>query len=103
MCIVPTEPPMNVTYTITSRSLDIIWSPINCSERNGFITNYTIEFRAVVERIPMTFTSVVHSENFTATELTPFTGYIFRVAGVNERGAGPFCDHSVVTDEDSKI
>ena len=40
---------------------------------------------------------------FTASGLTPHTNYIFRVAGVNSNGTGPYSsDITVLTDEDGK-
>ena len=45
----------------------------------------------------------VTDRTFTASGLTPHTNYIFRVAGVNSNGTGPYSnDITVLTDEDSK-
>ena len=76
------------------------WTPIICIERNGPITNYTVEFQEVGgDLIP----GVVVNRTFTASGLTPYTNYTFRVAGVNDNGTGPFSNvTSILTEEESK-
>ena len=98
---VPTGVPRNVTYTVTSTSVNINWFQIDCIERNGVITNYTVVFQeqggAVVPG------EVNMDRMFTARRLTPHTNYIFRVAGVNSNGTGPYSnDITVLTDGDGK-
>ena len=45
---------------------------------------------------------VVVNRTFTASELTPYTNYTFRVAGVNDNGTGPFINvTSILTEEES--
>ena len=45
---------------------------------------------------------VVVNRNFTASGLTPYTNYTFRVAGVNDNGTGPFTNvTSILTEEES--
>ena len=93
MLIVPTGAPHNVTSSTTSRSVTVSWDDIECLERNGEITGYTVVFqqqgRNVTER------------NFTASGLTPHTNYTFRVAGVNSNGTGPFSANLIIlTDEE---
>ena len=43
--IVPTGAPRNVTFTVTSTSVNINWRQIDCIERNGVITDYTVVFQ----------------------------------------------------------
>ncbi len=75
------------------------WDAIECIERNGVITGYEVVFHEQGgARIP----GEVVNQTFTASGLTPHTNYIFRVAGVNSNGAGPFTrSHQIFTDEDS--
>ena len=41
---------------------------------------------------------------FTASGLTPYTNYTFRVAGVNSNGTGPYTNTiTILTDEDGKL
>ena len=73
---------------------------IDCIERNGVITNYTVVFQEQG-------VGVIHGEvnvmdrTFTASGLIPHTNYMFRVAGVNSNGTGPYSnDTMVMTEED---
>ena len=101
--IVSSEAPTNVTYSVTSRSVTIIWNNIDCIERNGEITNYIVVFQ---EWDGATISGEVDMMNrtFTASELTPHTNYTFRVAGVNINGTGPFSDNTIIsTAEDGNL
>jgi hypothetical protein len=74
----------------------VTWDTTECIERNGIITGYAIEFNGT------TVPEEVVGENFTASGLTPARNYIFRVAGINANGTGPFTNATIVsTDEDS--
>ena len=47
---------------------------------------------------------VAMQQNFTADRLTPFTQYVFRVAGVTISGSGPFSEAiTVQTAEDGNV
>ena len=46
---------------------------------------------------------VVVNRTFRASELTPYTNYTFRVAGVNDNGTGPLSNVTIIlTEEESK-
>ena len=79
---------------ITSRNVSVSWQRIACSERNGFITSYAVEFQ---EEGGARIHGEVVGETFTAVQLVPFTNYLFRVAGVNNNGTGPFTKSITVT------
>ena len=81
----------------TSRSVSVSWDVIDCTERNGNITGYTVEFWEGRTRISG---REVVGQTFTASGLTPHTNYVFRVAGVNSNGTGPFSNDTVTTNED---
>ena len=73
---------------------------IDCIERNGVITNYTVVFREQGGAVNTGEVNVM-DRTFTASGLTPHTNYIFRVAGVNSNGTGPYSnDITVLKDED---
>ena len=74
------------------------WTEIECIERNGPITNYMVEFREVGGAVTP---GVVVNRTFTASGLTPYMNYTFRVAGVNKAGIGPFSNTSIQTEEES--
>ena len=83
--------------------MNINWMQIDCIERNGVITNYTVVFQEQGgAMIPGEV--IVMDRTFTASGLTPHTNYIFRVAGVNSNGTGPYSsDITVLTDEDGNF
>ncbi len=85
--IAPSAPPRNVIRTTTSRSITVTWDTINCIERNGIITSYTVEFGPSGNPTMMTGITEL---TFTANRLTPFTNYTFRGAGVNSAGTGVY-------------
>ena len=92
-----------MTYTVTSTSVNINWRQIDCIERNGEITSYTVVFQEQGGAVIPGEANVM-DRTFTASGLTPHTNYIFRVAGVNSNGTGPYSnDISILTDEDSKL
>ena len=72
----------------------VTWDPIACIERNGEITNYTVEFQ---EQGGARISVEVMGQSFTADRLRPFTDYTFRVAGVNINGTGPFTNTISIT------
>ena len=101
--IAPTGPPRDVTPSITSRSVSVSWSTIECIERNGVITNYTVVFQEQGGAVIPGEVNVT-DRTFTASGLTPHTNYTFRVAGINSNGTGPFFNTiKFKTDEDGKF
>ena len=99
----PTAPPHDVTPSTTSRSVSVSWSTIECIERNGEITKYTVVFQEQGGAVIPGEVNVMN-RTFTASGLTPHTNYTFRVAGVNSNGTGPYKNTTVIlTDEDGKL
>ena len=86
---------------MTSKSVSVSWNDIECIERNGMITNYTVEFSSL-EGSVIPGVLMVDERRFTASGLTPFTNYTFQVAGINSNGTGPFSNVTTIeTAEDS--
>ena len=99
--LAPTGAPHNVVTSTTSRSVTVFWDAIECLERNGQITDYTVVFQQQGgAEVPGEVN--VRERSFTASGLTPHTNYTFRVAGVNSNGTGPLSDIlTILTSEDS--
>ena len=96
----PTGAPRSVNYTVTSTSANLNWLQIDCIERNGVITNYTVVFQEQGGAVIPGEVNVT-DRTFAASGLTPHTNYIFRVAGVNSNGTGPYSNGTIVmTKED---
>ena len=77
------------------------WDSIECIERNGVITGYTVELKEQGgDMIP----GEVVNQTFNASGLTPYVNYTFRVAGVNSDGTGPFSNiTTITTDQDGML
>ena len=85
---------------MTSRSITVTWDTIECIERNGILTGYTVVFQ---EPGWANVSSNTVDRTFSATELTPFTNYTFQVAGVNDVGTGPFTDIITITTDEGGL
>ena len=77
------------------------WDTIDCIERNGIITDYTVVFQEQGgASVPGNTVNMI----FSAEELTPGTSYTFQVAGVNDAGTGSFTDLlTIFTTEDGLL
>ena len=76
------------------------WSTIECIERNGEITNYTVVFQEQGGAVIPGEVNVM-DRTFTTSGFTPHTIYTFSVAGVNRIGTGAYTNVTVIrTDED---
>ena len=76
----------------------VTWDTIECIERNGIITGYTVVFQKQgVANVP----GNTVDRTFSAGGLTPGTYYTFQVAGVNIVGVGPLTSITTInTDEE---
>ena len=102
--IAPTGAPRDVVLSTTSRSVGVSWNTIKCIERNGMITDYTVEFQEQGGAMILAGEVNVMDRTFIATGLQPFTRYMFRVAGVNDAGTGPFtAATAILTNEESML
>ena len=72
----------------------VTWGEIDCIERNGIITGYTVVFQE------QNVTS--NTMSFSAEGLTPGTVYTFQVAGVNDASTGVFSTTDITTDEEGR-
>ena len=97
--IAPTGAPHGLSYTVTSTSVSISWLQMECIERNGVITSYTVIFHEQGGAVIPGEVNVM-DRTFTASGLTPHTNYIFRVAGVNSNGTGPYTNDTIVATEE---
>ena len=87
-----------MVFSTTSRSVSVSWDTIECIERNGVITDYTVVFQEQGGAVIPGEVNVM-DRTFTASGLTPHTNYTFRVAGVNINGTGPFSDSITILTE----
>ncbi len=93
-CVAPSGAPQNVCLIMISNTVILSWSPIDCIERNGVITNYITEFQLIEGGV---IPGTVTDRNFTSSRLSSSTNYTFRVAGVNSEGIGLFSNITLIT------
>ena len=96
----PSGGPQSLTLSVDSRNIRVTWNPINCIDRNGQITAYSVEFGPTVGILTC---ERVTAQQFTRDRLTPGRTYTFRVAGVNSNGNGPFVELTLSTDEECNV
>ena len=101
--IAPTMGPRDVMATqITSRTVQVTWDTIECIHRNGLITGYEVQLREDDSGEMVTDDMIgSNARTYMASELRPFTRYIFQVAGVNSISTGVFTEIDFNTLEDS--
>ena len=95
----PTGAPRLMIYTVSSTNAIFDWRKIDCIERNGVITNYTVVFEEQGGAVIPGEVNVIDL-TFTASGLPPNTNYTFRVAGVNSNGTGPYSNDTIITTEE---
>ena len=97
----PSAPPTSVgTSDMTSSSITVQWGPVDCIDRNGDITGYSVQYGVQGSVSPqiMNVSGGATSET-TITELTPSTTYSIEVAAVNTINTGKYSDPlSVITE-----
>ena len=88
----PSAPPTAVRTTgKTSSSITVQWGPVDCIQRIGDITGYSVRYG--VQRSERSQTMSISGGNTTETTisgLTPSTTYSIEVAAVNSAGIGAY-------------
>ena len=97
----PSAPPTSVkTSNITSSTIILQWGPVDCIDRNGYITGYSVRYG--VQGNGSTQTMSVSGGGTTETTITglmPSTTYSIEVAAVNTINSGEYSDPlSVITE-----
>ena len=83
---VPSGPPLELVFSLTSHTIVLSWSPPLLSQCNGVITSYLINCTSGDSIINSTRTS---STSLTITGLEPFTNYTCFVRASTVVGDGP--------------
>ncbi len=85
-----------VPVIINSTTISLSWGEVNCTEHNGAITGYSVQY-SIVGGMQSTVRNV--TGDFTNTEidgLTEFMIYTVSVAANNNNGVGPNSNQHVV-------
>ena len=81
----------NITDDITATTITVQWGPVNCSEQNGDITGYIVQYGVVGSGNTQNMT-VDSGDNATISSLVPSTNYSIQVAAMTSEGIGPYTD-----------
>ena len=82
----PSAPPTSVRVSeVTSSNITVQWGPVDCADRNGDITGYTVRYREKMAG-PIQDISVSGVTEYTITGLMSSTAYIVRVGAMNSAG-----------------
>ena len=90
-----TDPPSGapvllVPVIINSTAVSLSWGEVNCTERNGIITGYSVQYNIVGE-MQSTIVNVTGDVTSTVIDgLTEFTVYLVSTVAINNNGIGPY-------------
>ena len=79
---------MSVSLAVTSTANNLTWNEVNCSQRNGPITGYTV----MISNSSITYHLTSTERYIILNDLVFGTVYNISVAAVNSVGRGPFSD-----------
>ena len=90
-----TDPPSGapvllVPVIINSTAVSLSWGEVNCTERNGAITGYSVQY-SIVGGMQSTAVNVTGDVTSNVIDgLMEFTIYLVSVAAINNNGIGPY-------------
>ena len=87
----PSAPPTSVTTpSATFSSITVQWGPVNCIDRNGDITGYSVRYGVQGGGSTQTKNVSGSTTETTISGLQSSTNYAIEVVAVNGAGTGPF-------------
>ena len=85
----PSAPPTSVsTSDMTSSSIAVQWGPVDCIDRNGDITGYSVRYVVVGNGSAQTVNVSGGTTECNISGLSPASNYSVEVAARNGAGAG---------------
>ena len=86
----PTGPPASVMTTSTPNTFTVQWGPVECADRNGDITGYSVRYGEVGSAGSLQMVGGDMDREATISDLTPSTEYTISVAAVTTAGTGVY-------------
>ena len=100
----PSAAPTSVRESgVVTSSITVQWGAVNCTDRNGDITGYSVQYG--VQGSGSTQTRDVSGGSVTEatiSSLMPSTTYSIQVAAVNSAGIGVYSDPPVIVETEGK-
>ena len=82
-----------VPVIINSTAISLSWGEVNCTERNGAITGYSVQY-SIVGGMQSTTVNVTGDVTITVIDgLITCTQYSIKVAAINSNGVGPYSNN----------
>ena len=89
-------PVLLVPVIINSTAISLSWGEVNCTERNGAITGYSVQYSIVGGMQSIIIVNVTGDvTSIVIGGLTEFTIYTFSVAAINNIGVGNYSDRFI--------
>ena len=84
---------LHTLVTINSTAVSLSWDEVNCTDRNGIITGYSVQYSIVGG---MTVTVNINATTSIVIDgLIKFRVYSFSVAAINDNGIGPYSNEQL--------
>ena len=101
----PSAPPTSVSASaLNSTAITVQWGPVDCADRNGDITGYSVQYGEMGSGSTQTMpVSGGSSTEATIPNLMQSTTYSIRVAAVNSAGTEPYSTTVIFETPDSGI
>ena len=92
--LVPSAAPTSVSVlaNVTSSSITVQWGAVDCADRNGDITGYSVQYTGGGSTQTMNVSGDSSGGMVTISGLSPATLYTVEVAAVNSAGPGVYSD-----------
>ena len=93
LCVTKIDPPsgaplLHTPVTINSTAVSLSWDEVNCTDRNGVITGYIVQY-TITGGITVTV-NISATTSVVIAGLIKFRLYSFSVAAINDKGIGPY-------------
>ena len=83
----PSAPPTSVSASeVTSSSITVQWGPVDCADRNGDITGYSVQYGSKTVSVSGDSSGGM----YVISGLMPSTTYSIQVAAETSAGTGPY-------------
>ena len=82
-------PLLQPVVTINSTAIRLSWEEVNCTERNGVITGYIVQY-SIDGGLQSTINITNITNNTVINGLVKFRSYVISVAAINTIGIGPY-------------
>ena len=92
LSVPPGLPELYLPVVLNSTSLRVEWNEVECTQRNGIITGYIIQYNILNDNNANEVTADAEATNIVITGLSRFNLYLISIAAMNSIGTGVFSE-----------